>query len=426
MARGSKKVARRRSPHPGVVLKAPTPPRTAWRARYVDPDVGKEVFIRLDPLGAGRNEQTRKRWATEKARAIAKRKDELSTGAPRATGTSLQTALDRYFEDHPQLREGTQGLYHMATRKLSSWATLQGVKSADDITGARLVAFRSWLIKQPKRAVQVGARPGAKVATEELRKPNSVNIELRAIGTVLNYLRRLGLTPRLSLENIVDGLKKLPTTKEESDFLRTAEIRALLEAASAHDQATFRETRTEHAGEAPIGSTLRYSPISPLITVTLLSGMRFGEVASLDWSEVDLAEGEIRLTSRTKTKRARTIDLSMSPALGAIMRKLHKGEAKGRVWSLTLEQVRAAAKRLARFGAPEGWSFQALRRTCGTYLTNAPGIFGASSAYRSARQLGHSVAVAERHYLGVVKVPKDATTLEAAMGIGDLFLHICE
>jgi hypothetical protein len=51
-------------------------------------------------------------------------------------------------------------------------------------------------------------------------------------------------------------------------------------------------------------------------------------------------------------------------------------------------------------------------------LTNAPGIFGAASAYRSAKQLGHSVAVAERHYLDVMRgIPREARTLEAAMQI---------
>lgn len=72
-----------------------------------------------------------------------------------------------------------------------------------------------------------------------------------------------------------------------------------------------------------------------------------------------------------------------------------------------------------QYGAPESFSWQVLRRTCGTFLTNAPGIFGAASAYRSARQLGHSVAVAvaEKHYLGVVKVPPEAMTLEDAMAL---------
>jgi hypothetical protein len=47
-----------------------------------------------------------------------------------------------------------------------------------------------------------------------------------------------------------------------------------------------------------------------------------------------------------------------------------------------------------------------------------PSILGAATVFMSAKQLGHSVAVAERHYLGVHRgIPRDAHTIEAAMQI---------
>jgi hypothetical protein len=55
---------------------------------------------------------------------------------------------------------------------------------------------------------------------------------------------------------------------------------------------------------------------------------------------------------------------------------------------------------MSEYGAPP-FDWQTLRSTCATYLTNAPAIFGAATVFMSARQLGHWVAVAERHYLGV-------------------------
>ncbi len=71
-----------------------------------------------------------------------------------------------------------------------------------------------------------------------------------------------------------------------------------------------------------------------------------------------------------------------------------------------------------RYGAPPKSTWQTFRKTCGCYLTNAPGIFGSASAYRSARQLGHSVEIAERYYVNVVRgIPKSAHTVEAAMQI---------
>lgn len=51
-------------------------------------------------------------------------------------------------------------------------------------------------------------------------------------------------------------------------------------------------------------------------------------------------------------------------------------------------------------------------------LTNAPGIYGAASAFRSAKRAGHSVVIAERHYVDVLRdLPATATTLEDAVGI---------
>jgi len=395
---------------------APTPPRIAWRARFRDPDTGRLAYESLDPRGAGRTHESRRAWAIQKAEGVARRKDAIKLGAPRATGTATSDAIDRYYTDHPRLRERTRATYQTATNKLKDWLAKGGVRSADTLTLAHLVAFCSTLAGAPRQRQASGAGRGARKATSKPRAASAVNVEIRSVKVVLGYLRRVGLLPKISRDDITDGLRLLATDQEAPDFLRSGQIVALLNAASEHDAQTFKATRAEHA-RGTSGGSCRYEPIAPFVAVALLTGMRFGELVALDWSEVDLATGEVHLSSRTKTKRARTVDLSVSPALAKLLASL-TAEAKrsGPVWELRVDQVKAAAKRLGKRGAPTGWTWQALRRTCGTYLTNAPGIFGAASAYRSARQLGHSVTVAERHYLGVVKVPKEATTLEAAMG----------
>jgi hypothetical protein len=99
---------------------------------------------------------------------------------------------------------------------------------------------------------------------------------------------------------------------------------------------------------------------------------------------------------------------------------------------LSSEQAAGARHRLIDdFGAPAFlWSVRhsrggqrsapTLRSTCGSYLANAPGIFGAASIYRTAVQLGHSVEVCERHYAGVLRrIPREARSLEAAMQVED-------
>lgn len=442
--RAAKPTRRTRSPHPGVVLIAPDATHTSWRARYDDPDSGKRVKVRLDPVELS-NATSRRHWAIRKSQALARRRVELDSGAPRATRTPLADALDSYYEAHPQLRPKTLTAYRAATDKLAAWCAGHGVRSADDLTRARLMDFRAALVSEPKRAPQRGSKGrGKRSSAGNPRSPLSVNRELRATRTVLGYLRDLDLFARLTHDDLRRALKRLPVTHERLEYLRPAELRTLLEAALRHDAETFELTREEHARGLRKGTTPRYDPIGPLIVAALLSGMRFGEAIALDWSHVDLHAldlsgrevGEIHLPGSTsKTHRARTVALEVSPALHRLLAALHlRAGGKGPVFRLrdpdkdgkpiamTRGSADAAAKRLrAEYGAPKAFGWQALRRTCGTFLTNAPGIFGAASAYRSAKQLGHSVTVAERHYVDVARgIPREARTLEHAMQIGDL------
>lgn len=114
-----------------------------------------------------------------------------------------------------------------------------------------------------------------------------------------------------------------------------------------------------------------------------------------------------------KYGRARTIDLSVSSTLMA--RAKEWSEREGRLFPVTEGVVEASLRRIIKLhGAPKyGW--HALRRTCGTYLANAPGIWGAASVFVTSKQLGHNVEVAQKHYLGRIKVKPDAKTIEEAM-----------
>jgi integrase len=439
---------RRGRKHPGVVLIKPSSAkRMGWRARYTDPDSGRSVYTSLD--AALTHAEQREKWAVEKSRELTKRRLALEGGAVRATGIALSDACDRYFTAHVRLSERSKLDYRAATNKLVVWAKGAGVRSADELTRPKLIAFRERLVSEPKRVVVKSSAPrpttqaardlakqvappvgrGKRQESGELRAPETVNGELRKVRTVLGYLRRLDLLPRLRDDDLRDALKRLSATVERIEFLQPRACQQLLEAALRHDAETHKITRAEKAGERPLGTTARYVPIAPFTAFVLLSGMRRSEALELEWHQVDLDAldgdgrkvGEIYLAgAEVKTKRARTVGLEVSSALRTLLSALHlQTGGRGRVFDVSEGKVEAAAKNLKQtYGAPATFSWQVLRRTCGTFLTNAPGIFGAASAYRSAKQLGHSVAVAERHYLGLVRgIPREARTLEAAMQI---------
>lgn len=418
---------RTRSPHPGVVLIPPQGEHATWRARYTDPDTGRATKVRLDPLEL-RTAEARRQWAIRKSKALAKRAMAIDDGAPRATGTTITDALGRFFRDHPSLSPGTVELYRIAANKLAAWAEGSGIKSSDDLTGQALRAFRATLVREPKHAVVRGGKRGRKAPSAEPRAPITVNRELRTVGTILGYLRKLGLLPRLTSDGLADALEKLKVPPARTDYLKPAELRRLLEAAVRHDGETFVLTRAELAGERPAGSTPRYPPIAPLIVGAVITGMRIGHLLALQWEHVDLdaldhhgnVVGEIVPPVGSATKRTGVIGLEVSPAFRKLLAAMRlKCGGEGSVFGLTRDESKAGLRRVIReYGAPKRATWQTFRKTCGSYLTNAPGIFGAASAWQSARQLGHSVEVAEKHYVGVIRgIPPEARTLEAAMQI---------
>ena len=111
----------------------------------------------------------------------------------------------------------------------------------------------------------------------------------------------------------------------------------------------------------------------------------------------------------------------MSPVLRRLLVALRPRDGRGHVFGgaepYTVDLVEKARRRLASYGAP-AFTWQSLRSTCATYLTCSTGIYGSATVFMSAKQLGHSVQVAERHYLGVHRgIPRDAKALEDALQI---------
>lgn len=437
------KKRRIRSPHPGVVLKQRTLPSgaTAWRARFTDPDNGREMYLTLDALALPTHE-ARRLWAIRKAKEIAKRAMELEAGAPKRVDKPLADAVDEYKEQaRRRLRARTVVVYGQGIGRFQTWAEREGIKSPGELTAPRLAAFREHLVSVSRASSKRGGRRGERQETSAKRSAFTINCQIRATKTMLNAWRVAGLLPALTRDGISDAMKALPVPREQAEYLVPSELQRLLAAALRHDDERFAATREEHAGLRPAGSTPRYEPIAPFTAFLLLTGCRRGEALGLRWIDVDLdardhegnAVGEIRLkAAATKTKHARTIGLEVSPALRLLLKalKLRAGARDadfvfGTRGSYTPDLVESSRSRLIEeFGAPK-FDWQMLRSTCATYLTNAPGIFGAATVFLSARQLGHSVAVAERHYLGVHRgIARDARTLEAAMQL-EAELKLC-
>jgi integrase len=388
--------------HPGVTLIKPDEKsRSGWRVRYKNPDKGKILKRTLDPVDA-QTKLSRENYCVRLSERLQRRRYELDTGAPAASGVPLDEALERYFRGHPHLRTATTRDYRRVANKLLRWAEASQIHTCDDLNRARLFTFRESLLRESKHALAMN-----RTIPEEPRSAHTTNKELRATGTILRYLCDLDLFARLSHDDIRRALKRIQAPVERKDFLKPAQLQKLLEAAMRHDQ--------EH------------EPIAPFVLFTLLTGMRLGEAANLKWSEVDLDAldssgrkvGEIYVTGESKTAKSRTIGLEVSGTLRQLLvaRRIQTG-GRGKVWKVDPEAGFRTMQRLVReYGAPRGSGWQKLRVTCGTFLSNS-NIFGSATAFHSSRQLGHSITVAERHYVGLIRgLDPEAKTLEQVMQI---------
>lgn len=435
---------RMRSPHPGVklTLRHYRTGTATWRGIYTDPDTGKPVAVNLDKLGLTDGD-ARVNWAKQRARDLAARRLQIELGIeperepePVAASPAIATAVDRYLEARRhELRASTVAGYGRTLALLVSWASGEGIERLRELDRHALARFRHWLATTGRRTPVRGGARGERTASDSPPSPASINRRLREVKAFLYYVEEAGETPSLSERDIKRSLRRQRAPRPQPSPLSAGQCKALLTAALRHDAETYAKTRAEHREHPALRAlhrTNRFDPIAPLVAFLLLSGCRVSEALHLRWSNVHLdapddagnVVGEIRLpASATKTHVERRIDLAVSPALLSLLERLKLRTGRGEfVFGGTKPSNRnradAARKRLVeRFGAPT-FTWQQLRQTCASYLTNAPGIFRAASIYNSAEQLGHSPDVARRHYLGRIRgIADDARTVEAAMRV---------
>jgi integrase len=444
-----------------------------YRAVFASPETGKETTIKVDspeldrilaaPLPATAPERAKREVRIEKTLAEWGRRKRLELDALKAKpatakpiAMSIEAARDRFFEDKKQIRPATRADYTSAINAFDRWCN-ETKTTLVTLDVDRLRKFRSWAFDQPMRRQMKGHKRGIQEAREgSARSLWTINSDLNSASIFLRFCLRVKYLPLLTMDEIEFGLQRYDTEPVEIDYMKPAALRQLLIACGKHDADCFKMTRDEQARGQKNG-TPRYTPITPAVIGAILSGMRIAELClvtfknHLDLFAVDFEDNEVGhfklKASETKTRRARYVTFEVSPLLKrlvAVLQQMRNG--KGTVFGLsTREEAETAMRRLRdEYGAPPNFTWQLLRKTCDTYLNCAPGIYGAraglftpaqiggspfaaAAADRSSDRQGHTKQVARDFYIKIVKgMPKDATTLEAAMGIEDAIAEYIE
>lgn len=355
-----------------------------WVGRHKDAVSGRIVQTDLLPLGLT-NENLRTRWAIAKSKSLAVLRAQVDASGAGSIPMPIEKAHADYLDTLGN--QFTRRARTPPLRSLVEALSKRGVKNVQDITGPDLVAWAG-TVHKPSHGYMPATR----------------NLYMRVATTWLRWCRVSGWLPRVDVETIANSLPKVKLLRDAIDLLQPPDIRKLLAAAERQD--------------ADVGD--RYPHVGPLVLLLLLTGLRWGEGAELLWHEVDLAEKCIRLpAARTKTATGRTVTLSECPTLLellAAMRLRAGKQARVFPWA-SRDKCGTLRRRLTRdYGAPAGWSFHQLRRTCGSLLVNGA-VLGGATTFLTAKRLGHSLVLAEKAYLGALRgVVSGATTIEAAGG----------
>lgn len=402
-----------------------------WIARWFDPGKRKEVEVSLNHMEVT-SHAARRAWATTKSQTLARRKQDIAAGVVTPTTTPVAAALKDYFSAAANngLQASTLRAYHEGADPFAAWCQKNGVLHIEELDRPLLAEFRDDFVKRKAKVplTGTGVGRGKRAAGVAPRSANQVNKGLRALRTILTAIRRRDRLPLLDSDGIKDCLAYRRVARDLPRFLRSHDVRLLLEAALRHDAATYTSVRRGSA-RAPV--QFHYEQMAGFVVTVLLTGARFEEIAKLRWNEVDLQEGQIRFGSdRTKTKFGRVVPLDVTPTLKTLLETLalRRGNRQfvfGGSFGMPRHTADRARKRMtSRFGAP-AFTWHDLRRTCGTFLTCAPSIYAGAAAFLSAKRLGHSVVVAEKAYVGALNgIPADAKSLEAAMGVEALCLSV--
>ncbi len=211
--------------------------------------------------------------------------------AKRASLT-LATFLDEHYEPW------------ISTHRKSARSTLARLRGVfRDFNGKPIAELTPWLLER-WRAARLKAG----------RKPGTVNRDLAALKAALNRAAEWKLVPAHSLREV----KLLPEDKiGRLRFLSSAEearLRKALEARDAKRQAERARANSwrRERGYAEWPAFGAYSDnLSPIVLVALNTGLRFGELTALEWSDVDLTRALLTVRSESaKSGRARHVPLN--------------------------------------------------------------------------------------------------------------------
>lgn len=273
------------------------------RTFYVQ--TGRSKRVRIGPAGTFTLKQ-----AEERAKKILL--DPEAAAKKTRSGTTLREYIDSHYNDHAlaRLKNGAVSV----ARVKATWKPLLG-KAIPDITSTEVDRLRN-------KRILAGIAPA------------TVNRDVAALSGVLAHW----VENNKPAPHPLAGLEGLKVADDETvRYLSPTESKAMRKALAARDKrlAAQRESantwRTEREYELLPTITGYGDHLSPMVLLSLNTGMRQGELFSLAWENIDLPRKTITvLSSHSKGNTTRVIPLN-AEAL-AVLSEIEPAKPKGLVF----------------------------------------------------------------------------------------------
>jgi integrase len=295
------------------------------RAFYVQ--VGRGKRIRIGPAGTFTLKQ-----AEERARAILL---DPQAFEKRSGHVTLSEYITQHYSDHAeaQLKRGAQSVQRVKT----VWKSLLNKRMAD-ITASEVDKLRN-------KRILAGAAPA------------TVNRDVAALSGVFSHWA----ASHKGAVHPLHGLSPLQVAEDETiRYLTPSEDKRLRQALHERDEAaraaraSGNKWRAERGYEAKPAHGPYSDHITPMVLLSLNTGMRQGELFALTWEQVDLARKTLTvIASHAKGNRTRTIPLNIEavtvlqaikpePAIGLVFKSPITGGEFNNVKKAWAELTKAA------------------------------------------------------------------------------------
>lgn len=349
------------------------------------------LFLRVQPTGV---KSWNVRWSRSTSKSLGKYPSVTLEAARKQALTVLADAAQNGVPEIARGKSKVKTLGDLITNEYGPWVKANRKDGVNTV--ARLETKFAEFLKKPLS--NVNAWTVEKWRSQRLKAGNSpatVNRDLTALKACLSKAVEWELID-------VHPLTKVKPSKIDTQgrvrYLSAKEDKALRKALAARDAKMIKKRRNANRWRAERGyDQMPEIPadgfgdhLTPMVLLAMNTGLRRGELTSLEWSDIDLAGKQLVVRGST-AKSGRTRHVPLNAEALDVLKRYKRQHPEGRLFDLI--RVNNSFRSVLADAGIEDLRFHDLRHSFASHL-----VMAGADLYVVKELLGHaSIAMTERY-----------------------------